>query len=183
MIVTYIDLARGKRMQTGHDLKQARACEGLSQRKLAQRAGISHKAVQYWEAQSELDANGYAPKRMAAVLRRRIMPPVRTRARGGVLSETEETALLVDILGGMPRKLVKQLVAPRVICGAKTRSGAPCRAKSEPGRKRCRFHGGLSTGPKTVVGRKRISEAQKARWRVNTANDSDSLNQLPRASD
>lgn len=153
-------------MQTGHELKHARVCEGLSQRKLAQRAGISHKAVQYWEAQDELDASGYAPRRMAEVLGRRIMPPVHTRARGGVLSVTEETALLVDILDGMPRKLVKQLVAPRVICGAKTRSGAPCRAKSEPGRKRCRFHGGLSTGPKTLAGKRRIAEAQHKRWAI-----------------
>lgn len=166
MIVTYIDLARGMRMKTGHDLKRARLCEGLSQRKLAQRAGLSHKAVQYWEAQFELDGSGYAPRRMAKALGRRIMPPVHTRARGGVLSETEETALILDVLGGMPRKLVKQLVAPRVICGAKTRSGIPCRAKSEPGRKRCRFHGGLSTGPKTIAGRSRIAEAQRKRWRA-----------------
>ncbi|WP_317510552.1 HGGxSTG domain-containing protein [Roseovarius litoreus] len=53
---------------------------------------------------------------------------------------------------------------PRVICRAKTRSGTPCRAKSEPGRMRCRFHGGLSTGPKTPEGRRRIAIAQRDRW-------------------
>lgn len=52
----------------------------------------------------------------------------------------------------------------RVVCGAKTRAGVPCRAKSEPGRRRCRFHGGLSTGP-TPAGRVRISKFQKNRWR------------------
>ena len=43
-------------------------------------------------------------------------------------------------------------------CGARTRSGAPCKAPCvwprgalEP-RKRCRLHGGLSTGPRTVEG-------------------------------
>lgn len=43
-------------------------------------------------------------------------------------------------------------------CGARTRSGAPCAAPCvwlpgavEP-RKRCRLHGGLSTGPRTVEG-------------------------------
>lgn len=33
------------------------------------------------------------------------------------------------------------------ICGAKTRSGKPCNNKPIAGKKRCRLHGGLSTGP------------------------------------
>jgi hypothetical protein len=33
-----------------------------------------------------------------------------------------------------------------------------------PGKRRCRFHGGLSTGPKTEEGRARIAEAQRRRW-------------------
>lgn len=42
----------------------------------------------------------------------------------------------------------------RVVCGAKRhRDGEPCRALCEPGKKRCRFHGGRSTGPKTVEGK------------------------------
>ena len=44
----------------------------------------------------------------------------------------------------------------RVVCGAKRhRDGQPCQAKSEPGKRRCRFHGGRSTGPKTSEGRVR----------------------------
>jgi hypothetical protein len=35
----------------------------------------------------------------------------------------------------------------------------------ELGKARCRFHGGLSTGPKTEAGRARIAEAQLRRWR------------------
>nr|WP_317853180.1 HGGxSTG domain-containing protein [Ruegeria sp. WL0004] len=58
----------------------------------------------------------------------------------------------------------KRLAYRRVTCGAKTRQGQPCRSKSEPGRDRCRFHGGLSTGPKTEAGRAKISATQKARW-------------------
>jgi hypothetical protein len=34
----------------------------------------------------------------------------------------------------------------------------------ELGKARCRFHGGLSTGPKTEAGRARIAEAQRRRW-------------------
>lgn len=54
--------------------------------------------------------------------------------------------------------------ALRVVCGAKTRSGTPCRCKSEPGKLRCKFHGGMSTGPQTDEGRQRIAEAQRRRW-------------------
>ncbi|MGH8772881.1 MAG: HGGxSTG domain-containing protein [Pyrinomonadaceae bacterium] len=32
-------------------------------------------------------------------------------------------------------------------CGAKTRSGTPCRAPAVGGKRRCRMHGGTSTGP------------------------------------
>jgi len=36
-------------------------------------------------------------------------------------------------------------------CGARTRQGRPCRmAVVELGKRRCKFHGGLSTGPKTA---------------------------------
>lgn len=44
----------------------------------------------------------------------------------------------------------------RVACGAKRhRDGQPCEAKPEPGKARCRFHGGKSTGPRTPEGRAR----------------------------
>lgn len=44
----------------------------------------------------------------------------------------------------------------RVVCGARRhRDGQPCRARSEPGKRRCRFHGGRSTGPKTAEGKAR----------------------------
>ncbi len=44
----------------------------------------------------------------------------------------------------------------RVICGARRhRDGQPCQAKSEPGKRRCKWHGGRSTGPRTPDGKKR----------------------------
>jgi hypothetical protein len=52
----------------------------------------------------------------------------------------------------------------RPVCGARNRQGKPCAVKVEPGKRRCRFHGGLSTGPKTAAGRARIAEAQRRRW-------------------
>ena len=56
-----------------------------------------------------------------------------------------------------------KVLRPR--CGAKTRAGTPCQARVVPGKRRCRMHGGLSTGPKTEEGRERIREAQRQRAR------------------
>ena len=50
------------------------------------------------------------------------------------------------------------------LCGAKTRAGGCCQVRAEPGKARCRFHGGKSTGPKTPAGRARIAEVQRQRW-------------------
>ncbi|MCE4510319.1 HGGxSTG domain-containing protein [Xanthomonas hortorum] len=49
--------------------------------------------------------------------------------------------------------------AASVTCGARRhRDGKPCQAKSEPGKRRCRFHGGRSTGPRTTEGKARALE-------------------------
>lgn len=40
-------------------------------------------------------------------------------------------------------------------CGAKTRRGHPCRISDLYANGRCKFHGGLSTGPKTKRGKAR----------------------------
>jgi hypothetical protein len=53
----------------------------------------------------------------------------------------------------------------KVTCDARTkRDGRPCFAAPVPGNTRCKFHGGMSTGPKTPEGRARIAEAQRRRW-------------------
>jgi hypothetical protein len=49
-------------------------------------------------------------------------------------------------------------------CGAQNRQGQPCAVRVEPGKARCRFHGGLSTGPRTAEGKARIAAAQRRRW-------------------
>lgn len=38
-------------------------------------------------------------------------------------------------------------------CGAKTRAGTPCRNTNLYACGRCKFHGGLSTGPRTTAGK------------------------------
>jgi len=45
------------------------------------------------------------------------------------------------------------------ICGAYARStGQPCQAPRVPGKRRCRLHGGLSSGPTTPEGKRKSAE-------------------------
>lgn len=41
-----------------------------------------------------------------------------------------------------------------MMCGAKTRSGKPCKQTNIFDNGRCKFHGGMSTGPTTPEGRR-----------------------------
>ena len=49
--------------------------------------------------------------------------------------------------------------APR--CGAKTRTGTPCKAPAMANG-RCRLHGGKSTGPRTPEG---LAKSKRANWK------------------
>lgn len=42
-------------------------------------------------------------------------------------------------------------------CGARTRMGQPCKRTDLMRNGRCKFHGGMSSGPKTAAGRKRAA--------------------------
>lgn len=48
------------------------------------------------------------------------------------------------------------------------RTGLQCRAPAIKGKRVCRFHGGLSTGPKTQTGRQRCAEAKTIHGRETT---------------
>jgi hypothetical protein len=51
------------------------------------------------------------------------------------------------------------------LCGAKRKKGRGiCLASPIPGKSRCRFHGGLSTGARTPEGRERCRAAALRRW-------------------
>src|SRR5580693_5837131 len=89
------------------------------------------------------------------------MGPVRACASWGLTGITMLTyAAVISYLRRRPRR------KDRPLCGAKTRAGGTCLVRVEFGRARCRFHGGLSTGPKTETGRARIAEVQRRRWRL-----------------
>ncbi|MCU9846693.1 helix-turn-helix domain-containing protein [Defluviimonas sp. WL0024] len=149
---------------TGDDLKRERLERGWSQRDLARRAGLHHRSVQYWEGQAEIDPLAHAVQAIARAFGWRISPHHYARVRYGVLDREPELAAIDRYFAGALRRRLRRMVNRRVICGAKTRKGTPCRAKSEPGRKRCRFHGGKSTGPRPSKGVARIAEAQRLRW-------------------
>ena len=70
-------------------------------------------------------------------------------------------------------------------CGARTRSGVPCAKFPMDGKRRCRLHGGLSTGPKTVAGRAAISAANTKHgryknWREKRAKEKYYLGEIKR---
>lgn len=66
-----------------------------------------------------------------------------------------------DFGSGMPswgeawlaRSKSKQSSVRKVCGGRRRRDGKPCCAKSEPGKKRCKWHGGRSTGPRSAAGK------------------------------
>lgn len=139
---------------TGEELKQLRLSRQLSRPRLAALAGVHSDTVRYWERKGRIDLNGYAPPRLLNALgadlprQERGDIPTPTRVRHGLLLRQQTS---------------KQKTG---CCGAQTRQGTPCQAKSLPGKSRCKFHGGLSTGPKTLEGKARIAEVQRRRWRL-----------------
>lgn len=151
----------------GRELKARRLAKGWTQRQLAEAAGIGRTAVQYWESAFHIDPKGWAARRMAEAMGWD-MPVIRTNthARGHGLI-TYHAALEADInarLAAAQAREAERAARRRVICGAKTRKGVPCRMKSEPGKRRCKCHGGKSTGARTPEGIERIREAQRRRW-------------------
>lgn len=77
---------------------------------------------------------------------------VSTRANESGLCHAKRAGAHTSNSGGMPI-MANQA---RVICGAKRRrDGQPCQGLSVPGKRRCKWHGGASTGPKTDEGRAR----------------------------
>ena len=152
----------------GAELAARRKAAGLTQRQLAEASGVGRTAVQYWEAAPHLDPRGWAVGRMAEALGWAVWPAseTTTHPRGdGVLSLSERMdALAAAQLVAFKDREAQRVARRRVRCGARTRKGTPCRNKSEPGKRRCKFHGGLSTGARTPEGIERIREAQRRRW-------------------
>lgn len=154
---------------TGAEMVALRRKRGLSQAELARRSGIGRSAVGYWEGKATVDLRGWAPRRMAEALDLPVLTHQYARAGGrGVspcpVSEAWIEARVAAELARLALREADRKARRRVPCGARTRKGKPCRKLSEPGKRRCKFHGGKSTGPRTPEGIERIQQAQRRRW-------------------
>ncbi len=137
-------LQRVIKMRTAADLRATRKSAGWSQRQLAEKASVHVQTVKYWEAKSG-SIKGWAVNRFWDAFTAENVKPV-----------CDWDLPLHPSPPFFPRRRPK--------CGARNRKGEPCEARALPGKQRCKFHGGLSTGPKTDAGRNRIAEAQRKRW-------------------
>lgn len=154
---------------TGKELAALRRRAGLSQAALAQRTGVSRQTVSYWERKPTLDGRTAILRRIAGALDpadRNLL--LSSRSSLGFITlrfvapiSPEQVNLIIK--AEAHRKAAHAQMRRRT-CGAMTRKATMCRLKSEPGKQRCRLHGGLSTGPSSSEGKARIAEAQRKRW-------------------
>jgi len=128
-------------MRTPQELKARRKKAGWTQRQLAEKAGVHCQTVKYWEGHDRFVAGWAVDRFNRAFIAANIPDPIPARFL-----------------------LPKHPPTRRPLCGAMNRKGTPCKARALPGKRRCKFHGGMSTGPKTPEGRARIAEAQRNRW-------------------
>ena len=108
---------------------------------------------------------------LRALLRTKMKRQERLQAMRGLLGADGVVALVLDMADkhGIDRAIDrfnlpllatmaliegKPYTEPeRPTCGAQTRKGEPCKRQPIPGKKRCRNHGGMSTGKRTPQGR------------------------------
>lgn len=154
---------------TGKELAALRRRANISQSMLASQVGVSRQTISYWENRPVLDGRAVSIARIAEVFDITDRPRLLNSRPGmgfvhlrltGLISQAHLRTLFT---AKVTRKAIQTQMLRRSCC-AMTRRGVACRLKSEPGKARCRLHGGLSTGPKTVEGRARIAAAQRKRW-------------------
>lgn len=154
---------------TGKELAAMRRRAGLSQAALAGRVGVSRQTISYWESQPALDGRTTTLTRIARALDSDDRTALLASRPGlGFIALYFAAPILPEqmslIFSALARRKTTLATMRRQTCGAMTRRGMECLLKSEPGKKRCRLHGGLSTGPTTAEGKLRIATAQRKRW-------------------
>lgn len=93
------------------------------------------------------------PQVSAAIAR----PHARTTPAAAAL-ELRDTAV-PTLISRPVRVRPRDSAGVRVPCGARRRrDGQPCEALSVPGKRRCKWHGGCSTGPKTAAGKAKCAK-------------------------
>ena len=138
------------------DIKVARKKAGWTQTELAQRAGFARGAVSHWENEQTMVAGMAA----AAFVEALTDAGQQIESEGFRLNRFE-AKFEYDVRVLHDKELQRR---DSIRCKAHNRKGERCRAKALPGRRTCKHHGGLSTGPKSEAGKERIRQAQKKRW-------------------
>lgn len=149
---------------TGAELAAIRKAAGLSQTELAQRAGIGRHAVSYWECKAKLDRRSWAVVQIGKVMALPDEPRIERPRTVWADTLARMDADIDQRFAEAKKREAARATKRRVRCKAKTRKDTPCRMLSEPGKRRCKFHGGMSTGARTPEGKERIREAQRRRW-------------------
>ena len=102
--------------------------------------------------ESSDDSANYAPVRVGVSPAAPEFIDASTRANESGLCHATRAGARANNSGSLPAGANQA----RVICGAKRRrDGQPCQGLSVPGKRRCKWHGGASTGPRTDDGRAR----------------------------
>lgn len=146
------------------DIRRARKAIGWSQAELGARSGSTRETVNQIE-----NLKGFTGRVSA----------------GHIVNVLEEEGHTIEMLHGVRRcgvalenpfyssassargsstKAQPRDKRGKPICGAKNRKGNPCHSKQLLKNGRCKFHGGMSTGPRSPEGKERIRQAQKKRW-------------------
>ncbi len=79
------------------------------------------------------------------------------------MTDRDDSSRALESIHTIARRALRRAAPPPPTCGARTRSGRPCRRYPVPGRRRCRLHGGV-VAPATPERRRRLSEASRAAW-------------------
>jgi transcriptional regulator with XRE-family HTH domain len=139
-----------KSNKSGAQLRTARLDFDVSIREVARAACVSPSTVLRWERVKLLPKfPTNALRRIARTLRLRIFVQSGPRRHENAF---DRLMLLAN---------EARLSGP---CAARTRNGTECRRSPVPGKRRCKLHGGRSTGPTTEEGRRRCSEAAREMW-------------------
>ncbi len=148
------------RMRTTSDF-ETRTRAGVTSGELAEcaggRAGTSSAGPeQLGASQARACANDFDPRHTKPAHPPATVPPefltASARANESGLCHATRAGARANNSGSLPTGANQA----RVICGAKRRrDGQPCQGLSVPGKRRCKWHGGASTGPKTAEGRTR----------------------------
>jgi hypothetical protein len=142
---------------------QAKQADERSGSVAATNSAVIDAIVKEWMELAGINKHGRFAARHACP---ELLPTSRTRAHANesrdampeLSDQYARVRMTSDLQGALatPAENRGKQAAQRFTCGARRhRDGLPCQAKSEPGKHRCRFHGGRSTGPRTPEGRAR----------------------------